>query len=271
MTTLNEAVALIAERRRRAAAAMAPAGLAVLAGRRAVRGGVRAARHRAADLPAPRRLLHQEPGVRHHARASRDRLRAARSSLREGISRTLDLVPRAWLALRPDVRPASDATPPVGRRERAGPAVCARQIQPRQVRRSRRRTAGSRRAAEARADRHAGAGQSRVRWGLVLRKALYPLAARVLRPQRRVRPERRAAAPPQDSHRQQRRRSTTTASSTRKASRTAASASATACSSAATPSCRARTATSTSPIGANIGFNCELFSASRVTHRRRAS
>ena len=43
-----------------------------------------------------------------------------------------------------------------------------------------------------------------------------------------------------------------------------ASRSAAACSSGATPSCRARTATSTIGDGANIGFNCEMFSASRV-------
>ena len=55
----------------------APAGLAVLDGRRGVRGGLRAARHRAAALPPPRRLLHQEPRVRHLARATRARLRAA--------------------------------------------------------------------------------------------------------------------------------------------------------------------------------------------------
>ena len=46
-------------------------------------------------------------------------------------------------------------------------------------------------------------------------------------------------------------------------------ASAAACSSAATPSCRARTATSTLEDGANIGFNCEIFSASRVRDRTR--
>ena len=51
----------------------------------------------------------------------------------------------------------------------------------------------------------------------------------------------------------------------RKGRPTAASGSATACSSAATRSCRARTATSSSRDGANIGFNCEMFSASRVT------
>ena len=46
-------------------------------------------------------------------------------------------------------------------------------------------------------------------------------------------------------------------------------ASAAACSSAATRSSRARTATSTLADGANIGFNCEMFSASRVRDRAR--
>ena len=58
--------------------------------------------------------------------------------------------------------------------------------------------------------------------------------------------------------------STTTACSTRRASPIAASASATASSSGATRFFRARTATSSSSDGANIGFNCEIFSASSV-------
>ena len=58
--------------------------------------------------------------------------------------------------------------------------------------------------------------------------------------------------------------STTTASSTRRGKPTPALRSAAASSSAATRSCRARTATFDVEDGANIGFNCELFSASRV-------
>ena len=65
------------ERAEGAAATPALAGVAVLDCRLVVRDGVRAARDRAADLSPPRRLLHQEPRVRHHARANRARLRAA--------------------------------------------------------------------------------------------------------------------------------------------------------------------------------------------------
>ena len=69
VTTLNELVALIAAAAGVPPPSLAPAGVAVLAGRRRVRSDLRAARHRAAALPPPRRLLHQEPRVRHHARA----------------------------------------------------------------------------------------------------------------------------------------------------------------------------------------------------------
>ena len=88
VTTLNELVAITAEApawRRRAA----PAGVAVLAGRRRLRGGLRAARHRAADLSPPRRLLHQEPRVRHRRAPRRDRLRAARSGCARASAGTL--------------------------------------------------------------------------------------------------------------------------------------------------------------------------------------
>ena len=66
------------------------AGLAVLGGGRGVRSGVRAVADRAADLSPPRRLLHQEPRVRHHARARPKIGFAPRVGLRDGIRRTLD-------------------------------------------------------------------------------------------------------------------------------------------------------------------------------------
>ena len=90
-------------------------------------------------------------------------------------------------------------------------------------------------------------------------------AARLVRPQRRLRPERRAAPPAQDSHRQQRRHRRQLPARRqgrdeprhphrrRRVHRPQHA------------SCRARTATSSSADGANIGFNCEVFSASRVT------
>src|SRR5204862_1008160 len=52
-----------------AAATVAPAGMALLDGGCDLRGRLHPARHRAAALPAPRGLLHQEPRVRHRARA----------------------------------------------------------------------------------------------------------------------------------------------------------------------------------------------------------
>ena len=82
VTTLNELVALVAEVAGVRAADAAPAGLAVLDRRRRLRGDVRAARHRAADLSPPRRLLHEEPRVRHHAARTEIGLRAARRAAR---------------------------------------------------------------------------------------------------------------------------------------------------------------------------------------------
>ena len=186
----------------------APAGLAVLGGRRGVRGGLRAVRHRAADLSPPRRLLHEEPRVRHHARAGRDRLRAARRAAR-GDPPHAGLVPDAWLALmRPTIR-----------RLAAHPRRGVRSSH-----RRRRRTSCSRRASRA-ATKYAALVVGRPGLGALLKYELVvtlaqarpgalglvaaqdavSAAARIVRPQRRVRPERRAAPSAQDSHRQQRR------------------------------------------------------------------
>ena len=70
-TTLNELAARIARVLGVRAAVDPPAGVALLAGRRDVRGGVHSAARRAAALPPARGLLHEEPRVRHHARAHR--------------------------------------------------------------------------------------------------------------------------------------------------------------------------------------------------------
>ncbi len=78
-TTLEQLVQTGREGTEGRAAARAPAGVAVLDGGPAVRTGLRAAAHRAADLSPPRRLLHQEPRVRHHTRAHRAGLRTDRS------------------------------------------------------------------------------------------------------------------------------------------------------------------------------------------------
>ena len=70
--------------------------------------------------------------------------------LREGMSRTLDLVPRAWLDLTHRADPSAMRRRPIGRRRDAQDQLFAPgKSQPRQVRRARRRTAGPRRAAEA--------------------------------------------------------------------------------------------------------------------------
>ncbi len=58
-------------------ASRAPAGVAGLARRRRLRGGLRAARDVAADLPAACRLLPQEPRVRHQPREAGARVQSA--------------------------------------------------------------------------------------------------------------------------------------------------------------------------------------------------
>ena len=83
--------------------------------------------------------------------------------------------------------------------------------------------------------------------GLLLRKAAVSAAARIVRAQRGVRSERRAAPPAQDSHRQQRRDRRQLPHRRQGRVESRHSNRQTACSSAATASCRARTATSTSP------------------------
>ena len=98
VTTLNELVALVADVAGVPPPTPAPAGLAVLDGRRGVRGDLRAVRHRAADLSPARRLLHEEPRVRHHARAHGDRLRAARRAARRHPPHA-GLVSRARMAV----------------------------------------------------------------------------------------------------------------------------------------------------------------------------
>ena len=99
VTTLNELVALDRRGRRRARRRRVhlPVWPFWIAGA-AVRGGLRAVRHRAADLPAARRLLHEEPRVRHHARA-RPRSATRRASGCATASPHAGLVSRTWLAL----------------------------------------------------------------------------------------------------------------------------------------------------------------------------
>ena len=120
------------------------------------------------------------------------------------------------------------------------------------------------RAAEVRADRLGDAGVAR-RARAAAQEDLLSEAARRLGTECRLREGRHAPAPAQDSHRQQRGRRRPLPARRQGRIRTAASASATASSSAGTPSCRARTGTSSVDDDANIGFNCEIFSASRVT------
>ena len=114
------------------------------------------------------------------------------------------------------------------------------------------------RAHQARDDRVVVAARAR-RARLRAAQDVVSQAAGSLRPQRDLRPERRAPSPAQDPHRRQRRRSTTTACSMPKARRTAASRSAAGSSSAATRSCRARTATSTSRTAPTSGSTASCF------------
>ena len=91
VTTLNELVALVAEVAGVRPPTRASAGLAVLDRRRrcarpsACRFGIEPP-----HLPPPRRLLHEEPRVRHHARAARSSATRPQVGLRDGIARTLD-------------------------------------------------------------------------------------------------------------------------------------------------------------------------------------
>src|SRR4051794_28596463 len=93
-------------RGRRAGAGAASAGVAGVDGGGAVRGRLRPVRRRAAHLPAARGLFHQEPRVRHHAREDRDRLRAARRPPRGDPPHT---------RLVPDRRMAVSKRPPIAK------------------------------------------------------------------------------------------------------------------------------------------------------------
>ena len=196
-------------------------------------------------LPAARRLLHEEPRVRHHAGAHEIGYAPAGRTARRHHPHPATGT-GAWLALT-----AQDQLFAPGKSSRA------------EVRGAGRRPPRARRAAEIRAHRHARAGaRRRARPGAA--EAAVSRAARIVRTQRRLRPERRAAPPAQDSHRQQRRHRRQL------------------------PDRREGRVQSRHPIGSgvfigrntilsckngdieiadgvNIGFNCELFSASHVT------
>ena len=81
VTTLAELVAITAEVAGAAPCGATP-GLACLAGRRDVGGDLRSTQDRAAALPAPCRLLHQEPGVRHQPGAARTGVQSDRGIAR---------------------------------------------------------------------------------------------------------------------------------------------------------------------------------------------
>ena len=261
VTTLNELVALVAEVAGVPPPTRASAGLAVLDGRRRVRSGVRAASASSRRSTAG--------GSISTPRAARSTSRARGTEIgyapQVGLDatasrRTLDWYRATWLALTLDHRTHGSA--PIGKAQEQlfAPGTSSREKYAALVV----GRPGSRRAAEVRARRHAGAGACRGARPGAAQGAL-SAAARLLRPQRRLRAERRAAASAQDPHRRQRRHRRQLPARRQGRRPTAASGSATASSSAATRSCRARTATSSSADGANIGFNCEMFSASRVT------
>ena len=76
VTTLDELVARIASAAGVQPIRVAPAGVAVLAGGRDVRSGLRAVQDLAAALSPAGRFLHQEPRLRHHAGAAGTGIRA---------------------------------------------------------------------------------------------------------------------------------------------------------------------------------------------------
>ena len=192
VTSLNELVRRIAAAAGVRAAVAPPAGVARLARRRGVRGGVRAAGHRAAAVPPARGLLHEEPGVRHLARARRAGVRPE-GRPRRGHPPHAGLVPRTGVAVMADIPKAQDQL------------FDARQLGARQVRpRSSSAAPGGWRSSSTRLitlvePGRAGRARPRPAQGPV------SAAARRLRPQRRVRAERRPAPPGQDPHRRQRR------------------------------------------------------------------
>ncbi len=147
---------------------------------------------------------------------------------------------------------------------RAGPAVRGRRRRARQVQRARRRPAGLGGAAEARARRRSSPRPCRARSDSRCGRRCYPWLLGscgrnvvfgqnvVLRHPHKIHIGDNVVIDDNcllDAKGETERRR---------------SGSAAACSSAATRSSRARTATSTLADGANIGFNCEMFSASRV-------
>jgi hypothetical protein len=86
-TTLKELVALVAEELGVAPPRLHLPVLAGVDGRAALRAGLRAAQDRAAALPAPGRLLHEEPRLRHHAREGRAGATRPQVDLHTGIQR----------------------------------------------------------------------------------------------------------------------------------------------------------------------------------------
>ena len=227
-----------------------------------VRGGLRAARHRAADLSPPRRLLHQEPRVRHHARADGDRLRAAGRAARRDPA-DAGLVSRAWMAVT-DAAPAMRTSSSPRSSRGAGPAVRARHVEPREVRGARRRAARPGRAAEVRARRHdrPGAGR-RARARRCGRRCTRCCSARAAATWSSARtsccaiPTRFTSAATSSS--------TTTACSTRRARPTAGIRIGDGVFIGRNTILSCKNGDIELADGANIGFNCEVFSASRVT------
>ncbi len=202
VTTLNELVRSVAEVARRAAADAASAGVAVLDRRRGVRGDLRAARHRTAALSAGASTSSRR-AARSTSRARAQEIGYAPAvGLRDGIARTLALVPGSMAGSKAQDQlfaPGKSRAREVRASLIVGRPGLAALLKYELDRVDR---AGARRRARAGAAQVALSG-----------------APRRLRPQRRLRPERRAAPSAQDSHRQQRRRSTTTACSTRRARR----------------------------------------------------
>jgi hypothetical protein len=202
------------------------------------------------EPPIFRRRVDFSPraGVRHHPR--RDELGfTPRVGLRDGIRRTLDWYPDGRMAVseRPPIAKAQEQLFAAGKSSRAKYTELIR------------RPPGPGRLAEIRAHHHVRAGVAGS-LGPGHPQGAVPDAARLVRPQRRVRPARRAAAPAQGSH-----RSNVAIDDhclvDAKGESIAASGSADGVSSAQTSTCRARTATSISPTASKHRLQLRVFSA----------
>ena len=206
--------------------------------------------HRAADLPPSRGFLHEEPRVRHqprsHARSGTRRRSASAKAFRKP-SRGIESVDGCERDSTGSGRPRRTHA------RRRGT----------NIRRSIVGQPGWERAAQVRARGHAVAERSRRRWARASQE-LVSAAPRRLRAQRHLWTERGASSSTQDSHRRQRRDRRQLPDRCEGSSRTRASGSEAASFVGRNTILSCKNGDIELGEGANIGFNCEIFSASRV-------